>query len=343
MTTSTPTSDLAARWADLRAEEPRIRIRAAAARLGVSELELLLTREDGVTPLRLDFEAFITRAEELGEVMALTRNAHCVIETDGVYREPNFGAHSTGIVQPGVDLRIFPSRWAHLVAVENGEGDETRRSFQAFDAYGDAVHKIWLRDRSDVAAYDSIVEEFAQGAAAPVIESRTEDEVETPNSSPDVEGLLEAWSELEHTHDFFRLMPRFGVTRTQALELAEGRFTRRVDSAVARTLLERAAERAVEIMIFVGNRGCIQIHTGTVERIVETGEWINVMDPGFNLHLVGPDVTDAWVVTKPTSYGDIRSVELYAADGTQIASVFGLRKEGSKVADGWEELVAELR
>jgi len=342
MTTSTPTSDLATRWADLRTEEPRIRIRAAADRLGVGELALLLTQEEGVTPLRLDFEAFLSRTEELGTVMALTRNAHCVIETDGTYRDPNFGPHSTGIVQPGVDLRIFPSRWAHLVAVVSGNDDETRRSFQAFDAQGDAVHKIWMRDGSDVAAFDSIVAEFSEGAEMPELEPRSEGASEAPNPEPDTEGLLEAWSKLEHTHDFFRLMPRFSVTRTQALDLAEGRFTRRLDPGVVKTLLETASERGVEIMIFVGNPGCIQIHTGTVERIVETGDWINVMDPGFNLHLVQTDVANAWAVTKPTSYGDIHSVEVYAEDGTQIASFFGLRKEGNEVAEGWEELVGEL-
>jgi len=346
MNPMTSTSDLATRWADLRAEEPRIRIRDAAERLGVSELALLLTKEEGVTPLRLDFEAFMTRAEELGEVMALTRNAHCVIETDGVYREPNFGPHSTGIVQPGVDLRIFPSRWAYLVAVRSGEGEETRRSFQAFDAQGDAVHKIWLRDSSDIDAFDAIVEAFAEGADVPEIEPRAEGEAQGAegerNPKPDTEGLLDAWSKLEHTHDFFRLMPRFSVTRTQALELAEGRYTRRLGEGAVKTLLETASERGTDIMIFVGNPGCIQIHTGKVDRIVETGDWINVMDPGFNLHLVQTDVAKAWAVTKPTSYGDIHSVEFYAEDGTQIASFFGLRKEGNQVAEGWEELVGEL-
>lgn len=346
MTTSTPTSDLAARWSELRAEEPRIRIRDAADRLGVGELALLMTRDEGVTPLRLDFEAFIARLEALGEVMALTRNAHCVIETDGVYRDPEFGAHSTGIVQPGVDLRIFPSRWAHLVAVVDGSGDDARRSFQAFDAHGDAVHKVWLREASDVAAFDALVADFSAGAEPPQLEPRPEGHVQgaegAPNPEPDTEGLLAAWSTLEHTHDFFRLMPRFSVTRTQALQLAEGRFTRRLGEGVAKRLLEAAAERRIEIMVFVGNPGCIQIHTGTVERIVETGAWINVMDPGFNLHLVQPDVAEAWAVTKPTSYGDIHSIELYAGSGVQIASFFGLRKEGPEVADGWEELVAEL-
>ncbi len=354
MTTSTPASDrtadpntehtanLGARWAELRADQPRIRIRAAADHLGVSELDLLLTRDSGVTPLRMEFEPFLTRVEELGEVMALTRNASCVIETDGVYRDPDFGAHATGIVQPGVDLRIFPGRWAHLVAVENEAKGGTRRSFQVFDAHGDAVHKIWLRDGSDVAAWERIVADFAEDAEAPVVEPKPDEAGETRNPDPDAEGLLDAWSKLEHTHDFFRLMPKFAVTRTQALELAEGRYTRRLDTSVVKRLLEAAAEREIEIMVFVGNHGCIQIHSGRVHRIVEMDDWINVMDPGFNLHLVQSAVADAWVVTKPTSYGDIHSVEVYAEDGSQIASFFGLRKEGNEVAAGWEELVGDL-
>jgi putative hemin transport protein len=343
MTTTTTATDLAARWAALRDEHPRLRIRDAADRLGVSELELLLTRDEGVTRLELDFESFLPRLEALGEVMALTRNDHCVIETDGVYRDPDISPHATAIVQPGVDLRIFQRNWDHLVAVENRVKDETRRSFQIFDAAGHAVHKIWLRDGSDVAAFEAIVADLALDDPAPL-------EFDTPapaapkerTSEVDRDGLLDAWSKLEHTHDFFRLMGRFDVTRTEALEIAEGRYTRPLDRGVATPLLEVAAERGIEIMAFVGNEGCIQIFSGKVHRIVPMDEWINVMDPGFNLHLAQGGVDRAWAVTKPTAYGDIHSVELYAEDGSTIVSFFGLRKEGSDVAEGWAELVAEL-
>ena len=52
-------SDLSARWAQLKAENEKIRIRNAARELGVSEVELLTLKEgNGVTRLRPEFEKF---------------------------------------------------------------------------------------------------------------------------------------------------------------------------------------------------------------------------------------------------------------------------------------------
>ena len=77
---------------------------------------------------------------------------------------------------------------------------------------------------------------------------------------------------------------KYGVTRTQALRLASDEFVTKIDPSKVVTLLETASERKLPIMVFVGNRGIIQIHTGEVNKVL----WYNtdhVMDPDFNLHL----------------------------------------------------------
>ena len=38
-------------------------------------------------------------------------------------------------------------------------------------------------------------------------------------------------------------------------------------------------------MCFVGNRGCIQIHSGPIQDIKPMGPWINIFDETFHLHL----------------------------------------------------------
>ena len=48
-------------------------------------------------------------------------------------------------------------------------------------------------------------------------------------------------------------------------------------------------------MVFVGNRGCIQIHSGTVTKLVEAGPWFNVFDSQFNLHLREDKIAEIWV------------------------------------------------
>ena len=67
-------------------------------------------------------------------------------------------------------------------------------------------------------------------------------------------------------------------------------------------------------MVFVGNRGCLQIHAGPVHRVEMVGPWLNVLDPGFNLHLREDRVTAAWVARKPSGHGDIHALELYDAE-----------------------------
>ncbi len=92
-------------------------------------------------------------------------------------------------------------------------------------------------------------------------------------------------------------------------------------------------------MVFVGNAGMIQIHSGPVKKIAVMGPWLNVLDEGFNLHLRTDHVASAWVVGKPTSDGLVTSLELFDAKGETIAMLFGERKPGQPELLTWRALV----
>ena len=81
-------------------------------------------------------------------------------------------------------------------------------------------------------------------------------------------------------------------------------------------------------MIFVGSRGCIQIHSGPIERLVETHGWFNVLDPDFNLHLREPAVARVFSVRKPTDDGVVTSIEAFDGRDRNILLMFGERKPG---------------
>ena len=142
-------------------------------------------------------------------------------------------------------------------------------------------------------------------------------------------------------HDFFPLLRKCKVGRQQALRIAEGTFAERVPLDAAERVLHAAAERVAPIMVFVGNKGIIQIHTGPVTRVEPMGPWINVLDDGFNLHLRTDIIADAWVVRKPTEDGDITSVELFDKDGVMLAQFFGERKPGQVERDDWRAIISE--
>ncbi len=333
--------DLRDRWYALKNDNPRLRIRDAAARLTVSELELVATGcGQDVTRLVGPWPTLMARLGALGEVMALTRNEQAVHEKTGPYLNIKITPHVGLVLGKKIDLRIFPGSWKHGFAI-TGRG--ARKSLQFFDACGQAVHKIYETKQTDGEAWDALVADFtaADQSSQQALPERAPAPAED-NPAPDTEGFLAQWRTLKDTHHFYGLLNKHKVTRRQALHLAEGEFTRRVSTVSAQSLLEAAAEKQVSIMVFVGNPGCIQIHTGPVERIAPTGGWINVLDAGFNLHLRQDLVDEAWVVQKPTEDGVVTSLELLSVSGSVIAQFFGERKPGSPELESWRGLVSAL-
>lgn len=350
-TSSPPATELKERWEAFREERPGVRIRNAADELGVSEAELVATGcGEHVTRLEGAWREILERLEELGTVMALTRNDAAVHEKTGVYRNVSFSeSHGMGqVLADAIDLRLFLDEWAHGFAVRRpmrGGRDGVRRSLQFFAPDGTAVHKVFLTGESDVDAYRALVETYRhedQSIEQPVAAPEGEVPPETPDEEIDVEGFLGEWAELEDTHDFFPLLRRYGVSRTQALRLGEGRFTRRVPEDSARTTLRAAAERETPLIVFVGSPGCLQIHTGPVRNLRATPPWYNVLDPGFQLHLNEELIARSWVVRKPVEEGHVTSLELIDGEGGIILRLFGERKEGVSEREDWRTILEGL-
>src|SRR5690606_1540266 len=124
--TSGSSETLTQRWAALRSEQPRVRIRDAAATLGVSEAELLATTVDGRSVVRLAprFRELLKDVPALGKVMALTRNNDAVHERKGVYEDVSTGGHAGLVVGPDIDLRLFFSDWTHGFALADTGTDD---------------------------------------------------------------------------------------------------------------------------------------------------------------------------------------------------------------------------
>ena len=331
-------------WQALREKGP-VRNREAAASLGVSEAELIASQcGDGATRLEGDFRELIKRMPQLGRVMALTRNESCVHERVGRYEDVSAEGHVGLVLGPDIDLRVFYKHWQLGYAVQEKVKDGLRRSLQFYDASGTAIHKIYLKDDSDVAAYERLVEDFRSPRQAPgeAVAAAAPAEAERPDAEIDAQGLRAAWAAMKDTHEFFGILRKYKVTRTQALRLAEPRFAKALPAGTVRQLLETVSRSALPIMVFVGNPGNIQIHTGPVKNIKVMGPWLNVLDRDFNLHLREDHVDAVWLVRKPTSDGIVTSLELFDKAGNNIALLFGKRKPGVPESEDWRATVAGL-
>ncbi|WP_215781502.1 hemin-degrading factor [Paludibacterium sp. B53371] len=328
------------------------RQRDIAATLGVTEAHLIDAHtgapQDALLQARRldsDWPAIFSQLATLGQVMALTRNEDCVHEKTGVYRPFSHGERIGLVLDEAIDLRIFFEHWAYGYRVSDLHGSSAQHSLQFYDHHGRAIHKIYLRPDSDQAAWQALCQRFEVAAPAPLgtLPPAPPPEAESPDSAIDVQGLHQGWADLRDTHDFFALLKQYGVSRRQGLRLAEARFARPLEPTAISLLLREAALRAVPIMVFTGNPGMIQIHTGPVQHIVEQGPWINVMDEGFNLHLRQDRVAEAWLVKKPTRDGLVCSLELFDAAGETIAMLFGARKPGLPERSDWRALLDWLQ
>jgi len=351
---ATRSAELRTAWEELKKGKPTIRIRDAAVELSVSEAELLATTVgDYTTLLHGDWTALLQRLPELGRVMSLTRNDSCVLEHKGTFQKIDImgsQAHKMATVIGPIESRVFFAAWKYGFAVKQQTPHGLQQSLQVFDEAGTAVTKIFLQPAgagnkaaSNQEAYDKIVADFT----APV--QKTELEVTNVVAAPvknisDVnkDALLADWAAMKDTHDFFGMLRKHQVNRLDAVISAEGKFSYRLEKQSLRQMLETAASDHLPIMVFAGNRGNLQIHQGKVQTIRVMENWLNVLDPDFNMHLREDHIDSAWVVEKPTTDGVVTGIEVFDANKEMIVQFFGLRKPGIPELGKWRELVASL-
>ncbi|PRY95726.1 putative hemin transport protein [Hasllibacter halocynthiae] len=332
---STVTSDRMAEIRERAAAAPPARERNLAARIGLPEAALIAAHAEGdgpwrSVPIAAAPDRLMPVVQGLGEVMALTRNEHCVIEKVGIYEGWQGGDHAGMILGPEIDLRVFPKHWAHAWAVEKDGEDDLRRSLQIFDAAGDAVHKVFLREGSDVRVWDAASKALCAEGGLPDFAPRVP--TEGPKIDPAKAGRLrDGWRRMTDAHQFLILVRRMKLNRLGAYRIAGPPFARRLCPGAVVAALEGLAGSRLPVMVFVGNAGCIEIHTGPLDRVAPTGPWINVLEPRHNLHLRADKVAEVWAVEKPTGRGPALSVE-----------AFGVRKEEVDHHEPWAELVAGL-
>ncbi|APG49074.1 hemin-degrading factor [Phaeobacter porticola] len=327
-----------------RAEIASLRDRDFADKFQISEAQLVAAYiGEGVTRITAAPDDLIPRICDLGEVMALTRNASCVIEKVGTYENYHSGQHASMVLTEAIDLRLFPRHFISAFAVVRPGDNGLKRSIQIFDAAGDAVHKVHLRDSSNVDAFNRLVRDLAVEDQSQEHAVEVRKPTEAAKADPEKADLLRAeWAKMTDTHQFMRLTSKLKMNRLGAYRIAGEPFVRALAPEAVNTMLHSVRDETVEVMIFVGNMGCIEIHGGPVKNLRNMGPWQNILDPGFDLHLRLDHIAEVWAVNKPTQRGDAVSVEAFDAEGGLILQVFGRRTDAKDHRPAWNALVADL-
>ncbi|MBJ3814463.1 hemin-degrading factor [Shimwellia pseudoproteus] len=313
--------------------------RDLAAEQGISEAEYTAARQ-GKDAVRLigEIPAIIAALEAVGETKCICRNAYAVHEQVGAFTNQHIGSRAGLVLNPrALDLRLFVTQWASIFALHEHTPRGERRSIQFFDNQGDAVLKVYATGQTNLTAWEEVVTRFT--AATPPPLSVTPARPVEYAACADSAALESAWRAMTDVHQFFTLLKKHNLSRQQAFRLVPDYLARQVSNDTLPRLLDTVWQDANEIMIFVGNRGCVQIFSGPLEKQVSGEGWLNIFNPQFTLHLRETAIAESWITRKPTIDGHVTSLELFAADGTQIAQLYGQRSEGMPEQAQWRQQI----
>lgn len=331
---------------EARRNNPKMRERDLATQLGISEARFLdAFVEDHVERIEPDLNVFFPMLNAAGEVMALSRNVNAVHEKTGIYEKFSAGKHASMVLGKDIDLRIFPKHWRHAYHVAKPlEDGSMQRSFQFFDARGDAVHKVFARESTDIEKWNLIRERLHKDDAGPAFKAAAAAkpaEIPTPEA---IATLRETWAGMEDTHQFQAMLRKTNISRHDAIRLIGEDYAERLTGDAIDILFDRLSDEQVPIMAFVRNPGILQIHSGPVRNIKQVGPWLNVLDNGFHLHLRKDQFAAIWIVRKPTRSGDIFSIEVFDDRDEQVILINGDRRGGdvNERVSRWDAIVGAL-
>lgn len=330
------------RYTELKEEHPKKYARDLATLMGISEAELTAARVGHqASPLRPEMRELLHALESVGETKCITRNEYAVHEQVGTFANIHINEHAGIVLNPrALDLRVFVNQWASVFHLQEMTGHGERQSIQFFDRQGDAVLKVYAVDGTDMSAWQALLTAFR---AEPVTDFRVEPAEPAGYADSVDAALLESeWRAMTDVHQFFRLLKRHNVSRQQAFRAVADDLAVQVSNTALASLLDTVKQDGNEIMIFVSNRACTQIFTGKIEKLVPMHNWLNIFNPTFTLHLQELEIAETWITRKPTGDGIVTSLELFAADGTQIAQLYGQRSEGQPEQSQWRAQLSTL-
>lgn len=329
-------------YCELKEQHPKKYARDLAALMGISEAELTAARVGHqAQPLRPAMRELLHALEAVGETKCITRNQYAVHEHLGIFNNIHINEHAGIVLNPrALDLRVFVNQWTSVFHLQEMNGHDERQSIQFFDQHGDAVLKVYATEHTHSEAWQNLIADYRAEPATsfsvtPPAAAHFADKIDGAT-------LETEWRAMTDVHQFFRLLKKHNASRQQAFRAVRNDLAQQVSNQSLAMLLDSVHRDGNEIMIFVGNRACVQIFTGQIEKLMPMHGWLNIFNTAFTLHLQDQLIAESWITRKPTADGIVTSLELFAADGTQIAQLYGQRSEGHPEQTQWREQLAAL-
>lgn len=339
------------KYKQLKQQFPDKHARDLAAQLNITEAELLYSRvgHDNVKRLSGHLPELLHALSTIGQAKAITRNDYVVSIQTGLYDNPRFSDHAGLFLNPEkLDLRMFFAQWDSIFTLTEQVGNEIRHSIQFFDKNGDAIHKVYSSEHTDMKVWQDIITHYTSIDNPPLQLDTVLSFSNSEISDETKQQIEQQWRDMSDVHQFFTLLKTHNLSRQQVFRIVSNELAWQVPTNSLSQLLSLAHQAKNEIMLFIGNRGCVQIFTGVINKLsplkIESSQtdWLNVSSNDFNLHIIENGVSECWVTRKPTQDGFVTSLEVFDNQGNQIIQMYGQRTEGVPEQNQWSQQILSL-
>ena len=300
-------------WKTLQSKNNKIRIRDAAKQLGTSEASLLSTEiDDSVSFLNINnYDDFFAEILSMDRIMLLIRSESVVhektISTKGVKLKKN---KIVDIKSNSSILKFNPYLFKYVFAQNKLHANKSLRSFQIFDNYGDAILKIYLKG-NDESKFDEIASEYN----------------------------VDYNYELQGDRIIKRLQPEY--IKREAIDFInklEKKKTYQYDLGenILRKILIAVSDTKIPIQIHAIGLGTIQYHRDSINKIIDFGPWINIIDKRFNLHAIESHLTQTTLNEYNANGDKSYSIDFYDKVNDYVLGICpikGFNKDFNEIID----------
>lgn len=293
--------------------------RESAKKMGISEAEYVSISAGNQQIQSLDSEKtadILADIQSLGEVMALTRNEGVVLEHNGIYENCETKDEYVVFNSSNINLRLRFTNIKFIFAVnENG-----RSSLQFFDKFGEAAHKVYVNDKSNKNAYQNLLDKYQQPNAKTPIEVENKESILIKGiNESNKKQIIKEFKAIDDVHKIKFLPKQHQTTIVNIYEIIDDVI--KLDNTILESFLKKASNSQLPLMMFASNNSVTQIHNNTIDKIVKTGSWINVLDPTFNLHANLDLISYSFLVVKYYDNTPTYSLELFDKEHTALLLV----------------------
>jgi putative hemin transport protein len=289
--------------------------------------------------LKPAWEEIVKAFEKAGTFTVRTASGGIAIEQTGVIDEVFLRGEGqfASVVQDDMDLRFLLKRLARA------EVHPAHTTIDIFNEAGVLATSFHGADDAGKATIEAIARRFGTDHAEAQISNAGNRRPGLSDKDVDVEAVRADWKAMTNVHHFEALLAKHRVGRLQAFRLMNGDFTHELAPDAFPDLLKKLDATGEQVMVFVANRGFVQIFSGPARAPKRVGHGWEIVHELSKVFIPESALNHLWLVNKPTAAGIISSLEIVSESEDQaLASIFGRHPHGDPQPASWLELLNTL-